>query len=67
MLLSVSLTNTNNHGEKQAKASNLVESINQCKSDAWWLQFTDILEMLLQLAWSLQIKYHLLRFRKFEK
>lgn len=46
MLLNVSLSNTNNHGEKQAKASNLVESINQCDSDAWSLQFLNELDML---------------------
>jgi len=34
MLLNVSLTNTNNHGEKQAKASKHVVRINQCESDA---------------------------------
>lgn len=41
MLLNVSLTNTNNHGEKQAEASSLVVSINQCESDVWWLQFVN--------------------------
>lgn len=46
MLLNVSLTNTNNRGEKQAEASNLVESINRCESDVWWLQLEDALEML---------------------
>lgn len=47
MLLNVSLTNTNNHGEKQALAANLVESVNQRNSDACWLQFRSELDMLV--------------------
>lgn len=38
MLLNVSLSNTNNHGEKQAPASNVVASTHQRESDAHSLQ-----------------------------
>lgn len=62
MLLNVSLTNTNNHGEKQAEASSLVVSINQCESDVWWLQFVNA-----GVIGLFQIEHHSLSFRRNKK
>ena len=59
MLLNVSLTNTNNHGEKQAKAENLVEGVSQWNSDARWLRFVSKLDIACVTGLGLY-RYHLL-------